>query len=55
MTASNLTITSNLEDVWFIDLGASNHMMSHEDWFGELQKPERPEYVEIGDDTIHPM
>ena len=37
------------------DSGASNHMTSHEDWFYELQKPERPNYVENGDDTIHPI
>ena len=46
MTASNPTNTSNSEDVWFVDSGASNHMTSHEDWFWELRKPEQPDYVE---------
>ena len=27
--------------------------MSHADWFLELQKPNRPDYVETGDDTSH--
>ena len=36
MTASNPTNTSKLEDVWFVDSGASNHMTYHEDWFKEL-------------------
>ena len=30
-------------------------MTSHEDWFRELRKPERLDYVETGDDTIHPI
>ena len=55
MQASNLTNTSNSEDVWFVDSGASNHMTSHEDWFRDLRKPERRGYVETGDDTLHPI
>ena len=51
MTGSNPTNTSNLEDVWFVDSGASNHMTSHEDWFWELRKPERPDYLETRDDN----
>ena len=53
MKASNPTNTSSSENVWFVDSGASNHMMSHEDWFRELRKLERPSYVETRDDTIH--
>ena len=55
MTTTNPTNTSNSEYVWFVNTGTSNHMMSHEDWFGELQKPERTDYVETGDDTVHPI
>ena len=29
--------------------------MSHENWFRELQKPERSSYLETRDDTIHPI
>ena len=42
-------------NVWFVDSGASNHMTSHEDWFRELHEPERPGYIETGDDTTHPI
>ena len=55
MLASSPTNTSNSENVWFVGTGASNHMTSPEDWFQELWKPERPIYVETGDDTIHPI
>ena len=55
MTTSNMTNTSNSEDVWFVDSSASNHMKSHEDLFLELRKPERPSYVETKDDTIQPI
>ena len=45
MSASSLTSTLRSENEWFVDSGASNHMMSHEDWFRELRKPEQPNYV----------
>ena len=37
----------------YVDSGASNHMTSHGEWFKEMKKPERPGYVERGDDTTH--
>ena len=43
--------TSKPNEVWYIDSGASNHMMSHEEWFSYLKKPEQPGFVETGDDT----
>ena len=30
-------------------------MTSHKDWFRELQMSDLPDYVEIRDDTIHPI
>ena len=53
MTASDAARTSNLEDVWFVDSGTSHHMMSHQDWFRDLRTPDRPDYIEMGDDTTH--
>ena len=53
ISAQGLTNTSSSYNVWFVDWGASNHMMSHEDWFCELRKPDWPGYVETGDDTTH--
>ena len=55
MLASTWTSTSNPEGIWFADSGASNHMTSHPEWFRELREPERPGYVETGDDTTHPI
>ena len=55
MSASTSTSASNPKDVWFVDSDASNHMTSHQEWFHELREPERPGYVETGDDTTHPI
>ena len=55
MLAQASTSASASNNVWFVDSGASNHMMSHEDWFRELHEPKRPRYVEIGDDRTHPI
>ena len=33
------------DDVWYVDLGASNHMTSHGEWFGEMQNVENAGYV----------
>ena len=41
------------DDVWYVDSGASNHMTSHGEWFNALRSPEKPGYVETGDDTAH--
>ena len=43
--------TSKLNEVWYVDSEASNHMMSHEEWFSYLEKPEKPGVVETGIDT----
>lgn len=42
-------------DVWYVDLCASNHMTSHGEWFSDMHDPEKPRFVEIGDDTAHPI
>ena len=36
MSAQSLTSTFASDNVWFVNSGASNHMMPHEDWFQEL-------------------
>ena len=41
--------------VWYIDLGASKDMMCHQNWFSEMKEPSKWGYVEIGDDTMHPI
>ena len=35
----------------YVDSGASNHMTSHGECFEEMKKPEKPRYVETGDNT----
>ena len=35
--------------------GCFDHMTSHGKWFKEMKQPEKPGYVETGDDTTHPI
>ena len=41
------------DNVWYVDFGSSNHMMSHREWFRDMKKLDAPSYVETGDDTKH--
>ena len=47
--------TSKPNEVWYVDLGASNHMMSQEEWLSYLEKLEQPGVVETGDVSAHPI
>ena len=38
--------TSQSDEFWYIDFGASNHMTSYEEWFSYLEKPEKLGVVE---------
>ena len=51
MTAENPT----KDNVWYVDSGASNHMTSCGEWFRDMRKPEVSRFVQIGDDTAHPI
>ena len=42
-------------DLWYVDSGASNHMICYHTWFSEMKEPSKPGYVETGDDTMHPI
>jgi hypothetical protein len=44
-----------MDEVWYLDSGASNHMTSHNDWFSYLEKSKNPGVVTTGDDTPHPI
>ena len=55
MMASDSASTANSEHTWFVDSGASHHMTSHQEWFRDLRTPDRPGYIETGDDTPHPI
>ena len=39
MSAANVSICG--ENVWYVDLGASNHMTGHGEWFKEMQNLEK--------------
>ena len=41
--------------MWYVDSGASNHMTGHVEWMQDARKMEKPRFVEIGDDTAHPI
>ena len=47
--------TPKLDDVWYVDSGASNHMTRHKEWFSYLEKPMQPGVVATKDDTPHPI
>ena len=40
-------------EVWYVYFSASNHMMSHKEWFSYLEKPMQSGVVPTGDDTPH--
>ena len=42
-----------LDEVWYVDSGASNHMTCHKEWFSYLEKLMQPGVVATGDDTPH--
>jgi hypothetical protein len=42
-------------NVWYVDFGASNHMTSHGEWFGNTKDLKTPGFVETGDDTTQPI
>jgi len=42
-------------NVWYVDSGASNHMTSHGEWFKDTKDLKTLGFVEIGDDTTHPI
>ena len=47
---------SNCGDtLWYVDLGALNHMNSHGKWFKEMKQLAKLGYVETSDDTTHPI
>ena len=55
MNSMPIDVASCKEDVWYVDSCASNHMTNHGEWFKEMKDPEKPRYVEIGDDIAHPI
>ena len=54
-TVAATNVSTNADDVWYVDSGASNHMTYHGEWFRAVKNLEKPGYVETGDDTAHPI
>ena len=52
---SVVTEDAGTKDVCYVDSGASNNMTYHQNWFIAMKEPNKPGYVEIGDDTMHPI
>jgi hypothetical protein len=48
-------VSTNVDNVWYVDLGAFNHMTYHGEWFKDVKDLEKPGYVETGDVTTHPI
>jgi len=48
-------VSRNVDNVWYVDSGASKHMTYHGEWFGDVKILEKPGYVEMGDDIAHPI
>ena len=42
-----------VDDTWYMDSGASNHMTCHGEWFDRLMPTQSQGYVVTGDDTQH--
>jgi hypothetical protein len=42
-------------NVWYVESIVSNHMISHGEWFTDTRDLKTLRFVEIGDDTTHPI
>jgi hypothetical protein len=42
-------------NVWYVESRASNHVISHGEWFKDTKDLKTPGFVETGDDTTHPI
>jgi hypothetical protein len=48
-------VSTNVDNVWYVDSGVSNHMTYHGEWFTDVKNLEKPSYIEMGDHTAHPI
>jgi hypothetical protein len=54
MANSMIGSVSN-NNVWYVNYRASNHMTSHGKWIRGIKDLKTPRFVEIDDDTTHPI
>jgi hypothetical protein len=43
------------KNVWYVHSRASNHMINHGEWFRDTRDLKTLGFMEIGDDTTHPI
>ena len=55
MSTMSTNVSHCGDNVWYVDLGASNHMTNHGQWFKDMQILDNRGYVETDDDTLHPI
>jgi hypothetical protein len=48
-------VSTNADNVWYVDSRASNHMTYHGEWFRDVKNLEKPGYVKTKDETTHPI
>ena len=53
VNTKGLTDVTNCKDVWFVDLGASNHMTQLWSMVNDVKNLEKLGYVETGNDNLH--
>ncbi len=53
--ANSMTGGVSNNNVWYVDCGISNHMISHGEWFRDIKDLKTPGFVETSDDTTHPI
>ena len=51
----SINVSKCSKNVWYVYLGALNHMTSHGEWFKELQTLENLGFVETDDEIAHPI
>ncbi len=54
MTNSMIGGVSN-NNAWYVDFRVSNHMTSYGEWFKNTRDLKTSRFVEISDDTTHPI
>ncbi len=44
-----------INNVWYVDFKASNHIISHGKWFRDTKNLKTLGFMDTGDDTTHPI
>ena len=44
---NTVNVSTNVDDVWYVDLVASSHMISHGKWFGDVKNLKKLGSIEM--------